>query len=83
VVVVEDLDDVREAQTSDALGLALETLDELGHLHHQRLKHLDRHIPIQAGLEPLVDVCHPAALEAGDDLDNDPGWAGEIGHVPP
>jgi len=71
------------AQAGDALGLALEALDELGFLHHRRMKDLDRHVAIQAGLETLVNVGHTAATQAADDLIAPQRCTGKIAHGPP
>ena len=71
---VDDLDRVRVVEQRRVLGLALEAQDQLVVVHQVRVQHLDRHFPIERGVEALVDDAH-AALAQLLEVDEDAGVA--------
>ncbi len=80
-VEVEHLDDVRMFEGGDSLGLALEPRQEVLALDQVRVQDLDGDISVQARVVAPVDVGHPPAPEALEDLVLAKGGSGECGHA--
>jgi hypothetical protein len=68
-------------QAGDALRFPLEAADKLFVIDHRRMEHLHGDVPIEAGLEGLVDVGHSAASEARQHSIPSQGRTGKISHA--
>ena len=65
---IEDADDIRMRQRRDGPRLAVETRGHQRIAGDMRRQHLDRYLPVQAGIARAIDLPHPARAERVDDF---------------